>query len=176
MRVSRRGVGACRVYRTRMRREGWASPAGSRADAAYTGRGCGMKDARLSRGHACLPRLRTWMRHEGTALPTELLPLDHEMGRVVRRLPLDDGIPQRGEIEPREEGLSAAEENGRRREVHRVDEARLQILPNRRHAAADLHVFRAGSGLRAGERLFDPARHEVKGGPSLHHDGLARVM
>src|SRR5258708_7756235 len=72
--------------------------------------------------------------------------------------------------------LAAAEQNGRDRKVHLVDEARLQILPDRRDTAADPHVTAVRRLARTLERRVDALGDEVKRGAALHRDGGARMV
>src|SRR5919201_285791 len=51
--------------------------------------------------------------------------------------------------------LASAEDDGRDREVHLVDEPRLEILTNGRRAAADLDVVLSRGSPRFGERAMD---------------------
>src|SRR5919204_2568117 len=51
--------------------------------------------------------------------------------------------------------LAGAEDHGRDREVHLVDEPRLEILTNGRRAAADPDVLLSRGRLRFGERAMD---------------------
>src|SRR5207302_1479418 len=60
-------------------------------------------------------------------------------------------------------------------EVHLVDDALLEILADRRDAASDADVARAGGFLCAAERLVEAA-DEVERGAALHLDGRVRVV
>src|SRR3954466_2390327 len=57
-----------------------------------------------------------------------------------------------------------------------VDEARLEILPHRRHTATDADVLEPGHPARAVERLVDAAGDEVERGAAAHHERFARVV
>src|SRR5258707_13061965 len=72
--------------------------------------------------------------------------------------------------------FAAAEQNGRDRKVHLVDEARLQILPDRRDTAADPQVAAVRRFVRTLERRVDALGDEVKRGAALHRDGGARMV
>src|ERR1700738_1948116 len=72
--------------------------------------------------------------------------------------------------------FAAAEQNGRDRKVHLVDEAPLQILPDRRDTAADPHVAASLRRARTLERSLDALGDEVERGAALHRDGGARMV
>src|SRR5882762_4102705 len=72
--------------------------------------------------------------------------------------------------------FAAAEQNRRDRKVHLVDEARLQILPDRRDTAADPHVAAIRRFARTLERHVDALGDKVKRGAALHRDGGARMV
>src|SRR5918911_3899503 len=71
--------------------------------------------------------------------------------------------------------LAGAEEHGRDREVHLVDEPGLEILPNGRRAAADSHVLFARGRLRFGERAMNVIDEDELCAP-LHPDGRTAVV
>src|SRR6266516_1509353 len=88
-------------------------------------------------------------------------------------------IAQRRQIEPRKEMLAAAQQDRRDRDVHFVDEARLEILAHRGRPAADLDIApaRTARGLPgATERFVNSAGDEMKDGPAFHRDRFARVV
>src|SRR5581483_7914648 len=80
------------------------------------------------------------------------------------------------QVEPLHQMFASAEEDGGDDEVKIVEEARLQILADRRHAAADADVPIARGLARALQRFIDSARHEVEHRSSLHRERRARVM
>src|ERR1044071_992000 len=84
-------------------------------------------------------------------------------------------ITQRRQIEPRKEMLASAEQDRRDRDVHLVNEPRLEILPQRRNAAAELDVEVARGLPGALERVLNSAGDEMKDRPAFHGDRLARV-
>ena len=98
------------------------------------------------------------------------------MGRGVRRGMFDDAEPERRQVEACEHRFAASEHHGRDGEMHFVDEAGLKILPDRRDAAADLHVLVAGRRPGLFERGLDPVGDEVKDRAALHLDGVARIV
>src|SRR5262245_17567408 len=60
--------------------------------------------------------------------------------------------------------------------MHLVDESLLEILADGFDAAADPHVARARGFLRALERFFDAARHEMENRSTFHLERLSRVV
>src|SRR5690242_755208 len=80
------------------------------------------------------------------------------------------------EIDARKQSFAAAKENRRHREMHLIDEAGLQILTNRRHPAADAHVFAFRGLARSFERFVNSAGDEVKDSAAVHRDRRTRVM
>jgi hypothetical protein len=89
---------------------------------------------------------------------------------------LDDSKAERAQIDAFEQVLARAQQHGRDRQVHLVDEPRPQVLADRRHAATQPHV-RATSGVaRLPERVLDPARDEVERRPAVHLQRPPRVM
>jgi hypothetical protein len=59
------------------------------------------------------------------------------------------------QVKIRQQAFAAAEQHGRNRKVHGVDQPGFQILPDRRGAAADPDVARAGGFFRALQRCVD---------------------
>src|SRR5258705_4326781 len=84
-------------------------------------------------------------------------------------------ITERRQVEPRKERLTTAEQDRRDRDVHLVDEPRLEILSYRGGASADLDIEVARGLPGAAERILNSARDEMKDGPALHRDRVARV-
>src|SRR6266566_1694450 len=78
-------------------------------------------------------------------------------------------IAQRRQIEPRKEMLAAAQQDRRDRDVHFVDEARLEILAHRGRPAADLDIAPPPAhGLPgATERFLDSACDAMNDAPSV---------
>src|SRR5437879_3574962 len=85
-------------------------------------------------------------------------------------------IAQRPQVHPSEERLTTAEQDRRDRDVHFVDEPRLEILTHRGRPAADLDIALARGPPGATERFLNSAGDEMKDGPALHRDRLARVV
>src|SRR5881296_3876723 len=71
--------------------------------------------------------------------------------------------------------LARAEQDGGDREMHLVDEPCLEVLADRRDAAAQPHVFPAGRPDRLLERVMDAGGHEVKYSAPFHAQRFARV-
>src|SRR3954447_15137576 len=71
--------------------------------------------------------------------------------------------------------LASAEQNRRDRDVQLVDEPRLEILPHRGHAAADLDIEVTRGIPGALQRFLNPPGDEMKDGPAFHCDRRARV-
>src|SRR5512132_2140599 len=80
------------------------------------------------------------------------------------------------EIEAVQEMFAGPEQPGRDRHVQLVDEPRFEVLADRRHAAADLHIHSLRRLRRPLERLADTAGDEVEHRPALHPDRCAGVM
>src|SRR5687768_18145966 len=71
-------------------------------------------------------------------------------------------VAERRQVEPREQVLSGAEQDGLDGQVHLIDEPRLQILTNAGDAAAEPNVLGARRGSRAFQRRLDALGDEVK--------------
>src|SRR5439155_6540614 len=69
-----------------------------------------------------------------------------------------------------------AEQDRRDRDMHLVDEPRLEILAHRGRPAADLDIEPARDLPGATERFLNSAGDEMKDGPAFHRDWLARVV
>src|SRR5213079_3329036 len=85
-------------------------------------------------------------------------------------------ITQGREIEAVEEMLAGPEQPWRDRHVQLVDEPRFEVLADRRHAAADLHILSLGSRRRSFQRLADTARDKVEDRAAFHLNRRAIVM
>src|SRR2546429_5887952 len=85
-------------------------------------------------------------------------------------------IAQRRQVHPRKERLTTAEQDRRDRDMHLVDEPRLEILAHRGRPAADLDIEPARGLPGATERFLDSAGDEMKDGPAFHRDRFARVV
>jgi len=72
--------------------------------------------------------------------------------------------------------LAGPEQPGRDRHVQLVDEPRFEVLADRRHAAADLHIHSLRSRRRSLQRLADTARDKVEDRAAFHLNGRAAVM
>src|SRR5262245_32740560 len=79
-------------------------------------------------------------------------------------------------IEAVHEVLAGSEEPGSDRNVQLVDEPCLEVLTDRRHAAADLHVLSARCLGCSVKCLASATGDEVKHRAAFHLDRLARVM
>src|SRR5207248_4390058 len=62
------------------------------------------------------------------------------------------------------------------RHVQLVDQPRFEVLADRRHAAADLHILPLGSRPRSFQRLADTARDKVEDRAAFHLNRRAIVM
>src|SRR2546421_509990 len=85
-------------------------------------------------------------------------------------------IAQRRQVDPRKERLTTAEQDRRDRDMHLVDEPRLEILAHRGRPAADLDIAPARGLPGATERFLNSAGDEMKDGPAFHRDRDARVV
>src|SRR5207248_9152898 len=85
-------------------------------------------------------------------------------------------IAQGREIEAVEEMLAGPEQPWCDRHVQLVDEPRFEVLADRRHAAADLHILSLGSRRRSFQRLADTARAKVEDRAAFHLNRRAAVM
>ena len=85
-------------------------------------------------------------------------------------------ISERTQIDVVQQVLAGAEQHGTHGEMHLVDQAGAEILPNRRHAAADAHVALAGCGLRLLERRVDAVGDKKELGAAGHLERRPRVM
>src|SRR5881628_1779517 len=101
---------------------------------------------------------------------------EYDVRRGLRRHMLGARIAQRRQVDPRKERLTTAEQDRRDRDVHFVDEARLEILAHRGRPAADLDIEPACGLPGATERFLNSAGDEMKDGPAFHRDRFARVV
>src|SRR3989442_5821072 len=85
-------------------------------------------------------------------------------------------IAQGREIEAGEEMLAGPEQPWRDRHVQLVDGLGFEVLANRRHAAADLHILSLSSRRRSFQRLADTARDKVEDRAAFHLNRRAAVM
>src|SRR2546427_14063 len=89
---------------------------------------------------------------------------EYDVRRGRRRHMLGARIAQRRQVHPRKECLTTAKQDRRDRDVHFVDEARLEILAYGGRPAADLDI-KPGRGLPgATERFLNSAGDEMKDG------------
>src|SRR5438046_7475662 len=65
---------------------------------------------------------------------------EYDVHRGRRRHMLGARIAQRRQVHPRKERLTTAEQDRRDRDMHLVDEPRLEILAHRGRPAADLDI------------------------------------
>src|SRR6266576_1390013 len=133
-----------------------------------------MPSASKSRGSTSIASRRS-----GTRRPRDsrlLWKSEYDVGRGRRRHMLGARITQRRQIDPRKEMLATAEQDRRNRDVHLVDEPRLEILAHRGDASADLDIEVARGLPGAPERFLNSAGDEMKDGPAFHRDRLARVV
>src|SRR5947207_1335983 len=101
---------------------------------------------------------------------------EHDVRRGRRRHMLSARIAQRRQVDPRKERLTTAEQDRRDRDMHLVDEARLEILAHRGRPAADLDIAPARGLPGATERFLNSAGDEMKDGPAFDGDRCARVV
>src|SRR5579885_2304372 len=85
-------------------------------------------------------------------------------------------VAQRGQIESGEKIFPAAHQHRRHGEMHFVDQALRQILPDRRYSAADPDVLSARSLARALQRRLDAVRDEIECGAVGHDERRAGVV
>src|SRR5438874_11790596 len=100
---------------------------------------------------------------------------EYDVRRGRRRHMLSARIAQRRQVDPRKERLTTAEQDRRDRDMHLVDEPRLEILAYGGRPAADLDIAPARGLPGATERFLNSAGDEMKDGPAFHRDRLARV-
>src|SRR5213592_95818 len=101
---------------------------------------------------------------------------EYDVRRGRRRHMLGARIAQRRQVDPRKERLTTAEQDRRDRDMHLVDEPRLEILAHRGRPAADLDIAPARGLPGATERFLNSAGDEMKDGPAFHRDRFARVV
>lgn len=101
---------------------------------------------------------------------------DHHMRRVGGRDLAGAAVAELRHVQPGEKMLAGAEQDRRDREMHLVDQAFLQILPDRGDAAADPHILVLGGRLRLFERRMDAVGDEVKRRAAFHQDRRPLVM
>src|SRR5213083_460700 len=101
---------------------------------------------------------------------------EYDVRRGRRRHMLGARIAQRRQVDPRKERLTTAEQDRRDRDMHLVDEPRLEILAHRGRPAADLDIEPARGRPGATERYLYSAGDEMKDGPAFHRDRIARVV
>src|SRR5213083_3464577 len=87
---------------------------------------------------------------------------EYDVRRGGRRHMLGARIAQRRQVDPRKERLATAEQDRRDRDVHLVDEPRLEILSHRGGASADLDIEFAGGLPGALERFLNSAGDEME--------------
>src|SRR3954471_2877789 len=79
-------------------------------------------------------------------------------------------IAQGREIEAIHQMLAGPEQLWRNRQVQLVDELRLEVLSDGRHAAANLHILPPSCRRRPFHRLADTARDKVEDRAAFHLD------
>src|SRR5438046_6301578 len=87
---------------------------------------------------------------------------EYDVRRGRRRHMLGARIAQRRQVDPRKERLTTAEQDWCDRDVHLVDEPRLEILAHRRRPAADLDIAVARGLSGATERFLNSARDDER--------------
>src|ERR1700730_15122255 len=85
-------------------------------------------------------------------------------------------IAQGREIKAVQEMLAGPEQPWRDCYVQLVDESRFEVLADRRHAAADLHIRSLSCRRRSFQRVADTIRDKMKDRAAFHLDWRARVM
>src|SRR5438046_10009040 len=86
---------------------------------------------------------------------------EYDVRRGRRRHMLGARITQRRQIDARKERLTTAEQDRRDRDMHLVDEARLEILAHRGRPAADLDIEVARGLPGAPQRFLNSAGDEM---------------
>src|SRR5437762_12204112 len=87
---------------------------------------------------------------------------EYDVRRGRRRHMFGARIAQRRQVDPRKERLATAEQDRRDRDMHLVDEPRLEILAHRGRPAADLDIEPARGLPGATERFLDSTGDEMK--------------
>src|SRR5215472_11096836 len=100
----------------------------------------------------------------------------HDVGGVRGRDVLGAPVAELRQIEAGQKRFARAEQRRRNRQVHLVDQARAQILPDGVDAAAEPDVATAGSLAGARKRGMDAIGDEMEGGSSIHGDRCTRMM
>src|SRR5438552_7467390 len=100
----------------------------------------------------------------------------HDVGRGGGGHMGGELIAQGREIETVQEMLAGPEQPWRDRHVQLVDEPRFEVLADRRHTAADLHILSLSSRRRSFQRLADTARDKVEDRAAFHLNRWATVM
>jgi hypothetical protein len=104
------------------------------------------------------------------------LPPEYNMGGFLRRYELNAFVSQSAHVNPLEQPLSLAQQDGRDSDVQLIDEAGTKILPDSVRSAANAHIHSVCCVARPVKRLVNTARDEVKCGSAFHPHGRARVM
>src|SRR5919201_1778023 len=91
-------------------------------------------------------------------------------GHVLRAF-----IAEGARVDVSQEMLAFAEQHRPHRKMQLIDQARAQILANRRYAAAEPHVATARSSTRLLERRVNAFSDEAKLGATLHAKRGPRV-
>src|SRR5581483_633670 len=85
-------------------------------------------------------------------------------------------IPERDQVDPRQEMFARAEKHRRNGKMHLVDQTFLQILPDGLHASTDPDIFIVGCRFCLLERGMDPVGNEMERGAAFHLYGRASVV
>src|SRR6185437_5201431 len=104
------------------------------------------------------------------------VPREQHVRRARRRRVPGAAVAQLQEVDAAEQRLAGPEDDRRDRDVHLVDQPRLQVLADGADAAADADVLAACGLTRLAQRRLDAIGHEVKRRAALHGERPARVV
>lgn len=93
------------------------------------------------------------------------------MRGLLRGYRFNASVAQRPQVDPFEQRFSLAEQDGRNSDMHFIDEARAEVLPDRGRPAADAHVHAGGGFACKLERLVNPFGDEAERRAAFHFDG-----
>ena len=85
-------------------------------------------------------------------------------------------IPKRRRIDPTKKILPCSKQHRRYRQVHLINQPRLQVLPNRRNASTESDIQPTGRLCRPSQRSLNPIGNKMEDSAAFHRDGLARIL
>src|SRR5512135_3716062 len=100
----------------------------------------------------------------------------HDVSRALARDVPRALVAERAQVEALHQVLARAEQNRPQHEVQLVDQPRAQVLPDRRHAAAEAYVLAARRGARLFARGADAFGDEAELRAARHPERRAHVV